>query len=95
MAKFVSNSQANGAWVAPTTLLTPKKRGRRIPEIRVGTGQCLKLVNGTKNGIDASGFVSAAAVNQKPALLAVGYAWKGHESGALSNIPCSVVSVRG
>jgi len=45
-------------WVASSALLTPKNRRRRIPEIRVGTGQCPKLVSGTMNGIDALEFVS-------------------------------------
>ncbi len=63
-----------GAWVASSALLTPKYRGRRIPEIRVGTDQCPKPANGTMNSIDASEFASSAAVRQQPALLAVGYA---------------------
>jgi len=92
LAKFVSNSQVNGTWVASSALLTPKNRRRRIPEIRVGTDQCPKLVSGTKNGIDASGFVSSAIVKQQPVYLAVGCAWKGSESCAWSDSPCSVVS---
>ena len=79
--------------MASTIPLTPKNRGRRIPEIRVGTGQCPKLVSGTKNGIDDSGFVFSAAEKQQPALLAVGYAWKGHESGTWSVTPFSALNV--
>jgi len=92
--KAVTNGQANGVWVASSALLTPKNRRRRIPEIRVGTDQCPKLVNGTMNNINGSDFASSAAVKQQPALLAVGYAWKEHESGAWRFIPFSVVSAR-
>ena len=52
-----------------------------------------KLVNGTKNAIDASDFASSAAVKQQPALLAVGCAWKGHESGTWSDTPFSALNV--
>ncbi len=80
-------------WVASSALLTPENRGRRIPEIRVGTDQCPKLVKDTMNNIDASDFASSAAVKQQPALLAVGYSGKGSESGAWSDSPFSVLNV--
>ncbi len=80
-------------WVASSALLTPKNRRRRIPEIRVGTDQCPRLVKDTMNNINASGFASSAAAKQQPALLAVGNAWKGHESGAWSDSPFTALNV--
>ncbi len=79
--------------MSSSALLTPKYRRRRIPEIRVGTDQCPKLVSGTMNNVNVSDFASSAAVKQQPALLAVGCAWKGHESGAWSVIPFSALNV--
>ena len=52
-----------------------------------------KLINGTKRGIDASGFASSVVGKQKPERPTVRYAWQGRGSGGERVTLCSVRNV--
>ncbi len=52
------------------------------------------LIGGSESGIYGLGFVFVVVVNPNLAFCGVGYAWRGHESGAWSDTPYSAVSVK-